>query len=126
MSHKRSRRRRRLVLVIAAAAALAFAAYAFTASNTVPATQAGDGSGAITGYTVSNIAYQLEAASPANIDSVSFDLSATAGTVKVKVVNASATYTNCTNTSGNSWSCDFSAGSQTVLSANEFRVIAVQ
>jgi len=125
MSHNRSRRRRRLVLVIAAAAALAFAAYAFTASNTVPATQAGDGSGPITGYTVSNIAYQLEAANPANIDSVTFDLSAGAGTVKVKVVNASATYADCTNSAGNSWSCNFAAN-PTVLSADEFRVIAVQ
>jgi hypothetical protein len=126
MLHNRTRRRRRLVLVIAAAAALAFAAYAFTASNTVPATQAGDGSGAITGYTVLNIAYQLEAANPANIDSVTFDLSAVAGTVHVKLVAASATFTACSNTAGNSWSCDFTAGSQTVLTADEFRVIAVQ
>jgi hypothetical protein len=125
MLHNRSRRRRRLVLVIAAAAAMAFAAYALTASNTVPATKAGDGYGAISGYTVSNIAYQLEAANPANIDSVTFDLSATAGTVKVKVINASATYTDCTNPSGNSWSCNF-ASNPTVLSADEFRVIAVQ
>lgn len=125
MSDKRGRRRRRLVLVIAAAAALAFAAYAFTAANTVPATKAGDGSGAITGYTVSNIAYQLEAGNPANIDSVSFDLDAVAGTVRVKVVNASATYQACTNTAGNSWSCNFAAN-PTVLSADEFRVIAVQ
>jgi len=125
MLHNRSRRRRRLVLVTAAAAALAFAAYALTASNTVPATKAGDGYGAISGYTVSNIAYQLEAANPANIDSVTFDLSATAGTVKVKVINASATYTDCTNPSGNSWSCNF-ASNPTVLSADEFRVIAVQ
>ena len=125
MSDKRGRRRRRLVLVIAAAAALAFAAYAFTAANTVPATKAGDGSGAITGYTVSNIAYQLEAGNPANIDSVSFDLDAAAGTVQVKVVNASATYTACTNTALFNWSCNFLVN-PTVLSADEFRVIAVQ
>ncbi len=125
MSHKRSRRRRRLVLVIAAAAALAFAAYAFTATNTVPATQAGDGSGAITGYTVSAIAYQLEAGAPANIESVSFTLSAVAGTVHAKVVAASATFTACANTGGNNWSCNF-AVNPTVLSADEFRVIAVQ
>jgi hypothetical protein len=125
MSDKRGRRRRRLVLVIAAAAALAFAAYAFTAANTVPATKAGDGSGAITGYTVSNIAYQLEAGNPANIDSVSFTLDAAAGTVQVKVVNASATYTACTNIALFNWSCNFLVN-PTVLSADEFRVIAVQ
>ena len=124
MLHNRSRRRRRMAVIIAAAAALAFAAYAFTATNTVPATRAGDGAGAITGYTVSNIAYQLEAANPANIDSVSFTLDAAAGTVRVKVVAASATFTSCTGGPLN-WSCDFAAN-PTVLSADEFRVIAVQ
>jgi hypothetical protein len=124
MLHSRSRRRRRLVFIVAAAAALAFAAYAFTATNTVPASKAGDGSGAITGYTVSNIQYQLEVANPANIDSVSFDVDAAAGTVKVKVVAASATYTACTG-GPTSWSCNF-ATNPTVVSADEFRVIAVQ
>ncbi|MDH4103458.1 MAG: hypothetical protein OEW52_08820 [Thermoleophilia bacterium] len=122
--HNRSRRRRRLVLVIAAAAALAFAAYAFTAANTVPGSSAGDGAGVISGYTVSNIAYQLEAGNPANIDSVSFDLSAAAGTAHASVVSGGALQA-CTNTSGNSWSCDFSSN-PTVLSATSFRVVAVQ
>ena len=125
MSDNGSRRRRRLVLVIAAAAVLAFAAYAFTAANTVPASSAGDGSGVISGYTVSSIAYQLEG-NPSFIDSVSFTLSAVAGTVHVKLVNASATFTACANTGGNNWSCNFAGGAQTVLSADEFRVIAVQ
>jgi hypothetical protein len=125
MLHNRSRRRRRLVLVIAAAAALAFAAYAFTASNTfVTPPQAGDGSAAITGYAVSNIKYQLEALNPANIDSVSFDLDAAATTVRASVVTA-GTLQACTNTGGNSWSCDLSPN-PTVLSADSFRVVAVQ
>ncbi len=33
------------------------AAYAFTASNTVPATYAGEGTGVVSGYTVYNIHY---------------------------------------------------------------------
>lgn len=125
MSNNRSRRRRRLAVIVAAAAALAFAAYAFTASNTVPASKAGDGSGGITGYTVSSIAYSLET-DARYIDSVSFTLDAAAGTVKAKLVNASTTFTDCTNTGGNNWSCDFAAGSQTVLSADELRVVAVE
>ena len=52
------------VLVVALAAALALATYAFTASNTVPGTKAGKGEGAITGYTVSGIAYTLSASQP--------------------------------------------------------------
>jgi Tfp pilus assembly protein PilV len=124
MSHNRSRRRRRVAVILAAAAALAFAAYAFTASNTVPPSKAGDGNGAISGYTVSSVAYVL-ASDPANIDRVTFTLSDTAGTVKAKVVSSSSTYADCSNTGGNNWSCDF-ATDPTVLSADELRVIAVQ
>ena len=119
------RRRRRMILVLVAAAALALATYAFTAANIVPASKAGDGAGAITGYTVSNIAYQLDATVPANIESVSFDLDAAAGTVKAKLVAASGTYTDCTNTGGNNWSCNVEPD-PTVLSADELRVIATQ
>lgn len=125
MLRTRSRRRRRTAVIIAVAAALAFAAYAFTAANTVPASKAGDGSGTISGYTVSNIAYQLEALDPANIDSVSFTLDAAAGTVKAKVVAVSLTYTDCANTGGFNWSCNF-AINPTVVSADDLRVIAVQ
>lgn len=124
MSQNRSRRRRRTALIVAAAAALAFAAYAFTASNTVDPSKAGDGYAAISGYTVTSVAYVL-ATNPANIDKVTFTLSATATTVKAKVVNASTTYDSCSNTGGNNWSCDF-ASDPTVLSADELRVIAVQ
>jgi hypothetical protein len=38
-----------MVLVVALAAALAFATYAFTASNIVPGTKAGQGEGTISG-----------------------------------------------------------------------------
>ena len=125
MSQNRSRRRRRrVVAIVAAAAALSFAAYAFTASNTVPTSKAGDGNAAISGYTVTNVSYVL-ASNPANIDKVTFTLSDTAATVKAKVVSASTTYDSCSNTGGNSWSCDF-ATDPTVLSADDLRVIAVQ
>ena len=71
MTSTRSRRR---VLVLALLAfVVATAAYAFTAGNTVPASKAGDGSGAITGYNVTNVAYNLDAANPQLIDSVEFD-----------------------------------------------------
>ncbi len=119
------RRRRRMVIVLVAAGALALATYAFTAANIVPGSQAGDGTGAITGYTVSNIAYQLDSLNPANIESVSFDLNGPAGTVKAKLVAASGTFTDCTNTGGNSWSCNVEPD-PTVLSVDQLRVIAIQ
>ena len=103
---------------------LAFAAYAFTAANTVPASKAGDGDGAISGYVVSSVAYVL-ATDPANIDRVTFNLDAAAGQVRAKVDASSSTYASCTNTAGFSWSCDFSTD-PAVLDADELRVIAVQ
>lgn len=122
MLHKRSRRRRRFVVIIAAAAALAFTAFAYTAANIMPpATNAGDGNVAISGYTVSAIAYQLEAGNPENIESVSFTLNAAAGTVYARVVST-AGYTACTGGPLN-WTCNI-APNPTVLSADNFRVIA--
>ncbi|HEX4745893.1 MAG TPA: hypothetical protein VFU99_03325 [Gaiellaceae bacterium] len=124
MSQNRKRRPRSVAIILAAAVAMAFAAYAFTASNTVPASSAGDGSGTISGYTITNVAYQLEAANPANIDSVTFTTSAAAGTVRAKVVSGSTTYTSCSGGPTN-WTCDFSTN-PTVVSADQLRVIAVQ
>lgn len=119
----RRRRRRRTILLLLAAAALSLFTFAFTAANVVPGTKAGDGAGAITGYTVSNVQYQLDTTNPANIESVSFTLDAVATSVKAKLVAASTTYTTCTNTGGNNWSCDIEPD-PTVLSADELRVIA--
>ena len=62
-------RKFRYVAAALAAVAIAAGAYAFTASNTVPATNAGSGSGAITGYTVSNVAYTLDS-NPTLVDGV--------------------------------------------------------
>ena len=124
-SEDRRRRRRRMIIVLFVAALLALATFAFTAANTVPPSKAGDGAGTITGYTVSNVEYTLDAADPANIESVSFTLDDVAGTVKAKLVQASTTYTDCTNTGGNDWSCDVEPD-PTVLSVDELRVIATQ
>jgi hypothetical protein len=124
MTNTRRRRRRGVAIILAAAASMAFAAFAFTATNTVPDSSAGDGSGTISGYTISAVQYQLEAANPANIDSVTFTTSASAGQVRAKVVASSSTYTNCTG-GPTSWTCDF-ATNPTVVSADQLRVIAVQ
>jgi hypothetical protein len=114
-----------LVFVLTAAAALALGAYAFTASNVVPGSKAGKGEGAISGYTVSAVAYTLATSNPANIDKVAFTLSGAATTVKAKLVAAGSTYTDCTVSGGTSVTCDFSPD-VAVLSADELSVIAVQ
>ncbi len=114
-----------LVLLLAIAAAIA--AYGFTATNTVPGSNAGDGQGTISGYDVSSIAYTLSASDPTLIDKVDFTLDQSAGDVKAKVDASSTTYTDCTVTGGTSVSCDFASGSEpAVVDADELRVIAVQ
>ena len=101
------------------------ATFAAAASNTVPASRAGDGNNTISGYTVTNVAYSLSAADPTQIDLWTFDLNAAASVVRSKVVSGSSTYVSCTNTGGTSWQCD-PATNPTVLAANQLDVIAVQ
>ena len=53
---------------------LSTTAFAFAAANTMPAnTYAGEGATVTSGYTVSNVANNLNTTTPSNIDSVSFE-----------------------------------------------------
>ena len=118
-------RRFRYVAAVIAAVCVAAGAYAFTASNTVPATTAGSGSQTISGYTVTNVAYTLNSTTPTNMDAVAFTLDKAAGTVKAQVVSGGTWY-DCTNGgSGNNWTCDTTVGTQaTVSGADQLSVVA--
>ena len=120
---KRFTGRSRILGILVVAAALATGAYAFTATNTVPNSSAGSGSGTISGYTVSAIAYQLNTTTPSNIDSLTFTLNASATTAKAKVVSGSTTYTDCTIVGGVSVTCDFSPDIA-ITTADQLSVIA--
>lgn len=90
-------------------AGLAAGVYSSTASSTVPAGRAGDGSGAITGYTVSNLLYNLDATSPQHIDSVTATLSAApaaGSTIKLGLAGSTGatTWYTC-SASGSSLTC---------------------
>lgn len=89
---------------------LSASVYAFAAANTVPATDAGAGSGVISGYTVSNVAYTLDATTPTELDAVTFDITGTdsaadPGTVKVQLVATGGTWYDCTIGTSPNWSC---------------------
>ena len=115
--------RKRAAVVTAIAVLLAIGVYAFAASNTVPATEAGSGAGAISGYTVSSVAYGLNATTPTNIDSVTFTISPTsAGTVKIQLASGGSWY-SCTNTSG-SVSCNTTSPQASVAAATQLTVVA--
>ena len=102
-----------LILAVGIALAIGGGAYAFTASNTVPATTAGAGAGAVTGYTVTNIHYVLDATTPTNIDSLTFTISpavpsASGGTVTIAAalsVGGPNNYTCTPNTAGTTITC---------------------
>ncbi len=84
-----------LVLILAAAV------YGFAAANTVPATTyAGYGSGTISGYTITNVSYRLDSASPTNIDQVSFTISPTSATSVYVALVTNGTWYSCANSSG--------------------------
>lgn len=119
----------KVLLIVIVAFAFASIVTAFAASNTFTgaAPNAGEGSTGISGYQVSAVHYTLNGTTPSNIDAVTFTLDAAATTVKIKLVSTGSTYYSCTNTSGNNWSCDTTAGTQaTVSPANQLTVIATQ
>ena len=97
-----------IALAVVVALAIGGAAYAFTASNTVPPSTAGSGSGAVSGYTVTNLHYALNPTTPANIDSLTFTITPavpSTGTGKVVISAALSTggpttYTCSTDTAG--------------------------
>ena len=113
----------RLSGIILIALILTVATFAFAAANTMPTTtSAGDGERAISGYTVSNVKYNLDATNPANISTVTFTIApAAASTVKIQLVSG-GTWFDCTNTAG-AVSCSVS-GSVTALNAANLRVVA--
>lgn len=120
---------RRLLLAVAVGACLAAVTFALTASATVPATDAGQGSNSITTYTLSNIVYTPNAASPKNIDSITFTLSpSTPVPTSLRArLSSSGTYVTCTNTAGtNNWSCPASGVFSADAATATVDVVAVQ
>ena len=117
--------RRRLLLVAVLAIGVASGVYAYAATNTVPNSTAGAGSGTISGYTVSNVAYSLNSTTPTNLDQVAFTIApTTATTLKVQLAAAGSWYT-CTNTAG-SVTCNTTSPQATAAAATQLTVVAAQ
>lgn len=106
---------------------LAAAVNALAAGNTVPANNAGDGAGAISGYNVSAVHYVLNATNPGIIDSVTFTVSVAppgGSTLKIKLVSTGSTWYTCTNV-GTAVTCN-TTGSPLVADADELTVVIAQ
>lgn len=128
----------RSLVVFAVALLFAVATYGFAASNTVPATVAGDGENTISGFTVSNVRYTLDTNNPAQISQVALTLSPLAPattTVKVQFQDSASAMTGswytCAMTGSNAvantsdWSCTGATNAQAV-NAYKLRVVAHQ
>ena len=115
----------RLLVMLAVSAIFAAASYGFAGTNTVDATQAGDGSAAISGYAITAVRYTLNA-NPTIVDSVAFTITpapTTGATVKARL-SSSGSWFDCNGT-GTAYSCPTS-GSPTVTSATQLQVVAAQ
>jgi hypothetical protein len=124
----------RIGIAVLASMAVAGGAYAFTASNTVPSSTAGAGAGAVSGYTVSNLHYNLNAATPTNIDSLTFTVSPvipSTGTGKVIVsailsTGGPSVYTCTTTTAGDTVTCPTTSPQLTAALLTSVTVVAAQ
>ncbi len=112
----------KILFVVFVVLAISVTAYAFAASNTVPDTKAGDGSGTVSGYTVTSVAYTLNGTDPSTLDTVSFDLGAAAATVKVQLVATTGSWYACTLDTGTVWDCDTTG--LDVSTIDQLRVVA--
>ena len=130
MSNKRrtaSKSTKAIVGGLLLAGATTLGVSALTAGNTVPDSRAGDGSGAVSGYVVTNVDYGLNATNPQNIDEVTFTLDATpaAGSdIKVRLVSTSSNWYDCTTVAADA-TCATTSPTVAVADADELRVIAV-
>ena len=129
-----SKRGWKILLAVVASLAIAGGAYAFTASNTVPATTAGSGAGVVSGYTISGLHYTLNTTTPGNIDSLTFTVSPvvpSTGTGKVIIQAQLSTggptaYTCTTDTTGANVTCPTTSPQLTAALLTSVTVVAAQ
>jgi hypothetical protein len=124
----------RILVAVLAVALIGGGVYAFTASNTVPATNAGSGAGVVSGYTVTNIHYALNATTPVNVDSLTFTIApAVPSTSSGKVIIQAAlstggptSYTCTTDATGALVTCTTTSPQLTAALLTGITVVAAQ
>lgn len=110
---------------------LSVVAYGYAAANVVPESGAGDGSGTVSGYTISNIDYNLLASDPSKVTSIDMDIAATSGAgtpddVRI-TVDSGTTWVTCTGPATNTWTCTFTVSSEpSVTAISTLQVVAVE
>jgi len=119
-------RKFRILALLVLAVVMSAATYGFAAANTVPAGVAGEGMGAITGYTVSNVVYTLNDSDPTQFASVAFDLNANASDVYAGLGDGSDIFwTQCAG-GPTAFTCSLAGSTISVFGATQFYVSSVQ
>ena len=131
MNDSQTARWRSTWVALIAVVIAAVAAFGFAAANTVPDTSAGDGEGTISGYTISNISWQLDAGHPGEFVGLSMTVTPkngapNAGTVLVSL-NETSPAVSCTGSSASTaWTCNLAGHGVTVEQATSLRVTAAE
>ena len=81
----------KVLLFVLVILVIAGSAYAFAASNTIEASSVGSGVSTVSGYNVTNIAYNFVAGDPTKVASIEFDLDQAAATVQIQLDDTAVT-----------------------------------
>lgn len=114
-----------LIAPLMMAAVSSVATYGLSSSNTPPVTRAGAGARPVSGYTVTNVHYNLNATDPRNIDSVTFDVDVgppAGAAMKVKLESAGTAWYGC-SARGVTLTCDTTVPQVTAAVADELAVV---
>ena len=113
----------RSIVILIVALIFASTAYALAASNTfTDAGKAGDGTSAITGFTINAVSYNLQASDPTYVKSVDLTFDTAPGEVQASI---DGTFGTCSG-AGTAWNCSFADDTVTAASAASLRVIAAE
>jgi hypothetical protein len=121
--------RYRVLALMIALLILGTATYGFAAANTVPAGEAGEGTGVISGYIVTNVVYTLDASDPTAFSDVDFTLDAAASDVYAGMDDGTIDWVSCTTTNAptnTNFNCDLSTVTVTVAGATALHVSSVE
>ena len=119
----------KVLLIALVVIAIAGGAYGFAAANTVPASTAGSGGSTVSGYTISDIVYDLDADDPSLVDAITFtvtpdDGSKMAVAVFVQTENGGSWTTCSVSGAGPAVDATCTFGALSLESVTELNVVA--